>query len=172
MSTAYGQPCPKCDRAPLLRFGTVNGRLVEEVVQSCPCERRRRRICRDCPASIAHRSYQALLCERCAEKSRAAMWTAGRARRLDSIRERDAKRARAKRAEDREAYRQKRRERYYRERERLLAQRKAGRRWNNPAYQRTLANNRASAKRRKEAAQQAVAAQASPPEKHPLEQAA
>jgi hypothetical protein len=78
MSTGYGAPCPKCDKAPLLRFTTDgNGHHKETVIDGCECdtrrllvaERKRKRLCRDCGTSIAHRKTQARLCEACYEES-------------------------------------------------------------------------------------------------------
>lgn len=154
MRLVYGAPCPTCDVAPLLRLDTRDGRLVETLERGCRHVRFKMRVCRDCPASIAHRAYQASLCEPCVERAEREARVRSQDRNRESIRARGRVRAFKKRAADRDADRTKRRERYQRERVQVLAKRKAERRWSNPAYQRTLANNRASTERNREARNQ------------------
>lgn len=135
MSTGYGSPCAKCQKAPLLRFTTDgNGRHREEVIQACPCERKKRGLCALCPKPVYGRVGRTAYCADCrAEKSRQQS-LAWRHRNRERVREAQRKAKAAKYQADKQAGRDAHRERYAKNRERILALAKAKRRWSHPSY--------------------------------------
>lgn len=148
MSTAFGAPCPKCQKAPLLRFTTDgNGRHKETLIEGCEHiaaaaaaalakERRKLRLCRDCGVSIADRVWQASLCEPCSAASHLRREAESRERTRELRRERDRERAKRRYYSDPEREREEAREYRAQNKERLRQEWKKKRLRNAPVYQR------------------------------------
>ena len=88
--------CQTCGHSSRVEVDTVAGRLVETLVEGCEHERKRRRLCALCPASVAHLDRRTMYCPAC-RKEKNREWSRESAKRAYR-KNRDKKRAARKKA--------------------------------------------------------------------------